>query len=180
LWNAKQIWVVVGVIVASLIIFYLFSPYSLKPPIVPTPEKRVSEEKPLLTPSLPATATSFIPEKKPVVEEKQSGVAPSAPAATTSVPEKKLFSLQLKAVEMTWVSLHTDDQPAKEMTFKPGEGLSVQASNRIRMILGNAGGLDLILNGRPLEKFGKSGEVLTLIFTSQGVEVKRHEKPRSP
>ena len=181
LWNAKQIWVVVGVIVASLIIFYLFSPYSLKPPIVPTPEKRVSEEKPPLTPSPPATATSFIPEKKPVVEEKQSGVVPSAPAAaTTSVPEKKLFSLQLKAVEMTWVSLYTDDQPAKEMTFKPGEGLSVQSSNRIRMILGNAGGLDLILNGRPLEKFGKSGEVLTLIFTSQGVEVKRHEKPRSP
>jgi hypothetical protein len=48
------------------------------------------------------------------------------------------------------------------------------------MILGNAGGIDLILNGKPLEKFGKSGEVFILTFTSQGVEVKRHEKPKSP
>ena len=28
LWNTKQMWVVVGVIVASFIIFYFFSPYS--------------------------------------------------------------------------------------------------------------------------------------------------------
>jgi hypothetical protein len=66
------------------------------------------------------------------------------------------------------------------MTFKAGEGISVQASNRIRIIIGNAGGLDLILNGKPLDKFGKPGEVLTLLFTSQGVEVKRSEKPNSP
>jgi hypothetical protein len=33
------------------------------------------------------------------------------------------------------------------------------------------------LNGEILKKFGKSGEVLTLIFTSNGVEVKRPEKP---
>ena len=98
--------------------------------------------------------------------------------ATTPVVEKKPFSLQIKAVEETWVSLQVDDESAKEMTFKPGEGISVQASNRIRIIIGNAGGLDLVLNGKPLEKFGKPGEVLTLLFTSQGVEVKRPEKPK--
>ena len=76
--------------------------------------------------------------------------------------------------------LQVDDQSEKEMTFKAGEGISVQASNRIRIIIGNAGGLDLILNGKPLDKFGKPGEVLTLLFTSQGVEVKRSEKPNSP
>jgi len=31
-----------------------------------------------------------------------------------------------------------------------------------------------------MEKFGKSGEVITLIFTSQGVEVKRSEKATRP
>jgi hypothetical protein len=59
------------------------------------------------------------------------------------------------------------------MTFKPGEGISIQASNRIRILIGNGGGLDLIWNGKPLERFGKSGEVVTLVMTSQGVEVKR-------
>jgi len=36
---------------------------------------------------------------------------------------------------------------------------------------------DLILNGEILKKFGKSGEVLTLIFTSNGVEVKPRKNP---
>ena len=167
LWKAKQSWVVIGVLIASFIIFYLFSPYSSKPPIEPVPEKPhpekpAIEEKPPIAPSPPVTATpSFPPTPSPSV------------TATTSVPEKKSFSLQLKAVEETWVSLQVDDQSKKEMTFKPGEGTSIQASNRIQIIIGNAGGLHLIFNGKPLDKFGKSGEVVTLLFTSEGVEVKR-------
>ena len=179
LWNTKQMWVVVGVIVASFIIFYFFSPYSSKPPIGPLPERSV-EGKPSIVPSPPAAATTRTPEEKPVVEAKKP-LTPSSPVtATTSVQEKKALSLQLKAAEETWVSLQVDDQPEREMTFKPGEGGSVQASNRIRMKLGNAGGLDLILNGRPLGKFGKSGEVVALVITSQGVEVKASEKTKSP
>jgi cytoskeletal protein RodZ len=148
LWNTKQMGVVGGVILVSLIIFYFFYPYPTELPIAPVPEKPVIEEKPSPAPSPPATAT-------------------------TSVPEKKPFSLQLKAVEETWVSAQVDDQPGKEWTFKPGEGISLQASNRIRILVGNAGGLELILDGKPLDKFGKSGEVVTLIMTPQGVEVKR-------
>lgn len=155
LWNTKQTWVVVGVIVASFIGFYLFFPYPSKPPIEPGSEKPVVEGKPPLVPSPPV-------------------------AVITPVPEEKPISLQLKAVEETWVSLQVDNQSEKEMTFKAGEGISVQASNWIRILIGNAGGLDLILNGKPLNQFGKSGEVLTLLFTSQGVEVKRSEKPNSP
>ena len=178
--NTKQTWVVVGVIVASFIVFYFFPPYFFKPPVEPIPEKPVSGEKSPITPSRPVAATTHAPEEKPVAEVKQP-LAPSPPLpATTSVLEKKPLSLQLKAVEETWVSLRVDDQSDKEMTFKPTEGISFQASNRIHMVLGNAGGVDLILNGKPLERFGKSGEVVTLTLTSQGMEVKRREKPKSP
>ena len=179
LWNTKQTWVVVGVIVASFVIFFFFSPYSSLPPVEPLPEKSV-EEKPAVAPAPPAPATPRVSEEKPVVEEKRSP-APSPPvAATTSVQEKKPFSVVLKATEETWVSLQVDDQPEKEMTFKPRDGISVQAANRVRMKLGNAGGVDVALNGKPLGKFGKSGEVVTLVFTPPGVEVKRAEKMRSP
>lgn len=179
LWNTNQTWAVVGVIVASFIIFYFFSPYSSKLPIEPLPERSV-EGKPSIVPSPPAAATTRTPEEKPVVEARKPLTPSSLVTATTSVQEKKALSLQLKAAEETWVSLQVDDQPEREMTFKPGEGSSVQASNRIRMKIGNAGGLDLILNGRPLGKFGQSGEVVALVITSQGVEVKASEKTKSP
>ena len=187
-WNTKQGWVILGVIAASLILFYFFHPYSSKPPEPgpgkPIPEKPVVEkpavEKEAAAPSPPVVAATSVAEGTPVTEEKEP-LAPSPPAASaTSVPEKKPLSLQLKAVEETWVSLEVDGRPGKGMTLKRGEGISIQGSNRIRMILGNAGGLDLIFNGKMLEKFGKSGEVVTLTFTSNGVEVKRPEKPNPP
>jgi len=177
LWNKKQIWVIGGVIAVSFIVFYFFSPYPYKLPIEPVLEKPAPEKLPIGS-SPPVTATPSVPEEKPVAEEKQP-LAPSLPAtATTSVPEKKPLSLQIKAIEETWVSLRVDDQSEKEMTFKPGEGISVQASNQLRIIIGNAGGLHLILDEKPLDKFGKSGEVVTLLFTSKGIEVKRPEKPK--
>ncbi len=61
--------------------------------------------------------------------------------------------------------------------LQPGESLSLQDPQGIELLVGNAGGLDLNFNGKALEKFGKSGEVVTLIFTSQGIETKRYEKP---
>lgn len=162
-WNKKQTCVVGGAILASLIVFYLFFPYPTKVPIKPIPKKPVVQEKPSLVPPSPDMATTSSPP-----------VASSTPeTVTASVPEKKPISLQLKAIEETWVSLQVDDQSEKEITFKPGEGISLQASNRIRILNGNAGGLELIVDGKPLDKFGKSGEVVTLIFTSKGVEVKR-------
>jgi len=179
LWNTKQIWVVVGVIVASFVVFYFFSPYSYKPPTEPSPGKRV-EEKSSVTPSPPVTATTLTPERKPSVQERKPSM-PSAPvAATTFVQQKKAISLQLKAVEQTWLSLQADDQSGQDMILKLGEEITFQASARILMKLGNAGGLDLVLNGKPLGKLGKSGEVLNLIVTPQGVEVKRSEKPKPP
>jgi hypothetical protein len=45
-------------------------------------------------------------------------------------------------------------------------------------LVGNAGGLDIIFKGKSLGRFGKSGEVVNLIFTPQGVETKRLEKPK--
>jgi cytoskeletal protein RodZ len=159
IWNTKQTWVVLGVLLVSFITFYFFSPFSSKPPIEPILKK---------------------PSEKPMVEEELPIVPSPTVTETLSVPEKKFISLQLKAIEETWVNLQVDDQSKKGMTFKPGDNISVQASNQIGMILGNAGGLELIFNGKPLEKLGKSGEVLTLIFTPQGVEIKRTEKPKPP
>jgi cytoskeleton protein RodZ len=178
-WNTKQAWVVVGVIVGSFIIFYFFSPFAPKPPTEPISGKQVESKSPTL-PSSPGIAPPHVPGGKSAVPEKKP-LTPSVPViATTSVQEKKSIVLQLKAIEETWLSLQTDDQPGKDMILKPGEGMTVQASGRILMKLGNAGGLDLVLNGKPLGKSGRSGEVLTLIVTPQGMEVKRSEKATPP
>jgi transcriptional regulator with XRE-family HTH domain len=154
-WNMKYLIAIGGAIALSLIAVYYFF-YLAKPSVESIPVKPKSETKETLAPVLPL---------------KTSEIA--------SPPEEKSFSLQLKAVERTWVRFQVDSQPEQEILFKPGENILLKGLKQIRLIVGNAGGLDLIFKGKTLERFGKSGEVVTLTFTPQGVEVEPHEKPNT-
>ena len=181
--SPRQFWIIGGVVVVSGILSLLFLFPPSKPPVEPvSPKPGVSikpEAKKKLPPSVPpqASVTTRDPETPPPLE------TPPAPEPTpvpevAPVPETKPLSLKLKAVEETWVRIQVDDRPEREMTFKPGDVTSHQAMTRIHLLVGNAGGLDATLNGRLIEKFGKSGEVVTSIITLQGVETKPFEKTK--
>lgn len=146
--NRILVWIVGGAIAISLGAFYFVYPYFSSP----------SMESPSVKPEV----TKLLP------------IIPNTQISGDSPPiEKKSFSLELKAVEETWIRVQVNGQPPEETLFKPGEGNSYQSMNRIELVIGNAGGLDMIFGGKKLEKFGKSGEVVTLIFSPQGVERKR-------
>jgi len=188
--NVKPAWVLRGAVVggavlAGLILFYFFYLHPSKPPVESLPVKPAQQEAPT-----PPTSSPQIEETNPPPE----GI-PSAPALTptpspaptpspvqsagTNLPGKeKPISLQIKAVETTWLNIKVDDQPDRDVTLRPGEGLPLDAVNRINLLVGNAGGLDLVHNGKALERFGKTGEVVALTFTPQGVDVKRYEKSK--
>jgi transcriptional regulator with XRE-family HTH domain len=131
---------------------------------------------------------SFLQPSKQRVEplpvtpaEKETPVPPPAPPQIvgTNLPQKeKTISLQLKAAELTWVSVKVDNQTEKQMTLRPGETIALEAVHQIYVLVGNAGGLDLIHNGKTLERFGKLGDVVALTFTPQGLDVKRVEKSK--
>lgn len=153
LWNSKYLWTIGGVIIVGFIVLYLLLSPS-QPPVVPLPPK-------------PEPQKTIPPPPLPPVSEKPS------------VLEEKGISLAVKAVERTWVAIQIDGQTVREATFQPGENFTYRATKRIELVLGNAGGLDIVFNERRLEKFGKSGEVVTVIFTPQGVETK-HREPAEP
>jgi cytoskeleton protein RodZ len=146
---------VLGGIILILLLIYLTSQGPSTPPIPPTaPEPEVKE-----------------------------GQAP-APSSHLPLPipdqEGKPVSLQLKAAERTWIRFQIDDQAEKEALLQPGETLNLRKAKRVHLLVGNAGGLDLTVNEKKLERFGKPKEVVTLIFTPEGVEVKRKEEPSPP
>ena len=60
--------------------------------------------------------------------------------------------------------------------LRPGETIPLEAVSQMYVLVGNAGGLDLIHNGKPLQRFGNSGDVVGLTFTPEGFDLKRHEK----
>lgn len=146
--SRKQIRIISGVIVISALISYFVHPYLAGPPAEPPPNMQDARES---HPRIPNTQAR---EVSPAIEEKP-------------------FSLEIKAVEGTWIKIKINDQPSAEVLLRPGEEASYQATDRIELLIGNAGGLDMVFNGRVIQRFGRSGEVVALVFTPQGVERKR-------
>ncbi len=151
--NKKHLWIIGGMILVILFLSYLLYPSK--------------------------TPLEFI-SPKPEVEKKLPSALSPQPMGTVSAPEEKPISLQFKAVEETWVRIQVDGQLKQETILKPGEEGSFQALKQIQFTTGNAGSLVLTWNGKPLERLGRSGEVVTLIFTPQEVKTLRHEKTKTP
>ncbi len=70
--------------------------------------------------------------------------------------------LEIKAIEETWLKIIVDDQAAQEMTLQTNEVRQIQAASLYNLLIGNAGGVELKLNGEPVELGGKSGQVVNI------------------
>lgn len=78
--------------------------------------------------------------------------------------------LKVYAKELTWMQANIDGNNIQEKLLKPGEEASWNAQEKIIITVGNAGGIDLEINGKKQEPLGKSGGVLKgVVVTSAGV-----------
>ncbi len=85
-------------------------------------------------------------------------------AALDDVPEGPI-SVTIEAHEECWLRV-TADEHSREHFLRAGESLDFEYSDSLRLRLGNAGGVSIIINGRPYQFEARSGEVMTLDFTS--------------
>jgi transcriptional regulator with XRE-family HTH domain len=92
----------------------------------------------------------------------------SVPAETESaenapcdgVPEK-LF-LQIDVVEDTDLKIIVDNSDPVKYSLHPMDHIELEAASGIHMLLDNAGGVEIMLNGRPVDIPAKSGEYVTI------------------
>jgi cytoskeleton protein RodZ len=88
--------------------------------------------------------------------------ATSAPQAS-AISEKPVPSAQrlvVKAVEETWIRVQTDEGKVAEELLPPGASREWAAERRFLLTIGNAGGVELTLNGKPLPPLGAKGAVI--------------------
>jgi cytoskeleton protein RodZ len=84
------------------------------------------------------------------------GAAPAPPAPPT--PAERV--LLMRAVETTWVRVQPDGGPPAEETLSPGAVREWRSVKGFRVTVGNAGGILLELDGRPLPALGGRGQVV--------------------
>jgi len=72
------------------------------------------------------------------------------------------------ATQDAWVEVATDGHLIYAKLVRANQTLSFEAFERIRMLTGNAMGLELRFNGKPVDAMAAKGRVRTLEFTTRG------------
>lgn len=89
-----------------------------------------------------------------------AGEAPEGEVISPSAQSPYL--LRAEAAETTWVRISTDETGEYEYLLQPGERLTWRASSNFKLLIGNAGGIQLYLNDKPLKRLGETGQVVYL------------------
>lgn len=126
-------------------------------------------------------AQSARPQVKPLAKQKPATRAPaaspqpaSAAAATLTIPAQEPLVLRVVVKDRTWLRVTADGKLIFQSVLEKGASETWTANEALILWLGNAGGVELTLNGRSLGAMGRRGEVIReLKVTHSGVQVKR-------
>jgi cytoskeleton protein RodZ len=130
-------------------------PVAAPPPPVPAAGISTSHPNAALSPPVPA-----------------SGISTSHPNAAVRV--------ELTADEPVWVLVRSDGKYFFSGTLGAKESRAFEAASTVLLRLGNAGGVTITLNGKPVGPVGPKGQVRTVQFTSGGFEIVAVPKPPVP
>jgi len=134
----------------------------------PAPAPAATLPEPASAPTADATAASTAPAAKPSVEP----AAPVTPTATAVAPGASgPIKVAVTAEEPVWILARSDGKYSFSGTLEANETRTVEAANIVLLRLGNAGGVTITLNGKPIGEVGPKGQVRTVQLTSGGFQI---------
>jgi cytoskeleton protein RodZ len=122
-----------------------------------------SQPPPTPTRSGERKATVRAPESAPETAPPAARAVSVPPAAEPAVAQAGVPETQrlvVKAVESTWIRVQIDDGRVVEELLKAGAQREWTSDRRFVLTIGNAGGIEIVLNGRPLPSLGARGAVI--------------------
>lgn len=110
----------------------------------------------------------------------------AAPAAATTAPKTLAppaageFILVIQAREDSWLSIIEDGTTVFSGILQGGNQRTVHGRKEVIVRAGNVGGVDLLFNGKKLERQGDYGEVRTITFGPGGMTASAPASPPTP
>lgn len=108
----------------------------------------------------PAAPTTAV-DKEPVVDTPAVQPGLETDAEPEEVIPQKLM-LRITALEETWLKVIIDNKGPAEYSLKSGDRIELEAMTGYNLLIGNAGGVKITLNDKPVLIHGKSGDVVTI------------------
>ncbi len=179
-WGLMLLISVVGLYISRHWISAVFSPYFSRAPItrMPPPEPASPSLQTQQPARLNSTVTPAGPDAATRVSSPSAGPAstqspvPTEAKSNTSVPPPPpagTMRIEFHVLEKCWVSVNSDGTRALVKLLESGEDQYFDATERFYVILGNAGGVRLKINGKPAKQLGKPGEVVKMLINQQNL-----------
>jgi cytoskeleton protein RodZ len=176
LWTAAAILVVTPAVFIAL---SLASKRAADRPAPPQVAERPSEEQapvegtgsaapeqlPAMRPDSVQPGTAGRPSEVPATPQTGSeSVGPTQGTPTPPPPQAerkpRRFLLAARASEATWMAVRADGGQERQVLLQKGQIAHFASDTRFLVTVGNAGGVELLLNGRPMPSLGRSGQVI--------------------
>ena len=134
---------------------------------------------------------------RPMAHSGRASLAPRATPAPTKLPQPELQPVEelsrgsspepgfgsraalhvvFAASEPVWLSIKSDGIPTYSGTIESLQSRAFDAATKMVVLVGNAGGVRIAVNGKPVGMSGAHGEVQSLVVTPTGVQL----APRTP
>jgi cytoskeleton protein RodZ len=112
-------------------------------------------------PASPATpAATPTPTSVPALPPRTGAPPPAQPAPAAPAAQPSEYVLKGEVLETTWLKISVDKGKELEYLLQPGEQVRWQAKSSFSLLVGNAAGLRLFINDKPLKPLGQKGQVV--------------------
>jgi cytoskeleton protein RodZ len=135
---------------------------------------RASSAQPVGVPRKPAAATltttpiTPTPDRKSVLSD---GPAEPVAVANPNAETDSGFRVEVAAIEPTWLSITADDKEVYSGVLEAAETKELEGHDSARIRTGNAGGVNVLFNGKTIGSLGPRGQVRTVLFTKDNYEI---------
>jgi cytoskeleton protein RodZ len=136
-------------------------------PSAPQPNAKQPTPVPPGTPPTPATNGA-------AANPAPAANATPKPATTPVRNQAGAVEVSVTATQKTWISVRSDGKMIDSLLLDPEKpnlrSRTYKAKDKLRMVVGNAGGIDVTSNGKPVAALGKPGQTAVVTFTAEGIE----------
>jgi cytoskeletal protein RodZ len=153
--NGPSPWIWVGAVVAVALLAFVGYEYFL---LQAAPRTTVTMAIPAQPSPSPRVSSAVVPANGPTV------TSPTPTASATSGEKNALF---VKLSERSWLRVVVDGKSQMEGIFPAGTQREFKGKSAV-VRAGNAGGVDLTVNGKSVGKLGASGDVVERTFSLAG------------
>lgn len=173
-----------AVIVACGAIFWLWQRSQISSTLADAGAPASTRQSPTPIPETvsPPAAQPVIPQPTPTPAPAMAESTPAVvpPSTLTDASLSGRIKLAVVAKENTWLRITVDGKVKVEKVLVAGESSLTAGNENARILLGNAGGVEVQFNGSSIGQVGPRGQVRTIEFTPERFQIVEPVKKAAP